>query len=65
VDPNMENRLSRWGIGPRIIVGAGGYMVLAGIATYLWPDICLLRFIPYWVLRVVGGILLTIGIPCG
>jgi protein-S-isoprenylcysteine O-methyltransferase Ste14 len=59
----MDARLSRWGIGPRIIVAAGGYMVLAGIASYLWPEVCLLHPIPYWVLRAVGGILLIAGIP--
>ena len=59
----VKTRLSRWGVGPRIALAAGGYMVLAGVASYLWPDVCLLRFIPYWVLGVVGGGLVTIGIP--
>jgi protein-S-isoprenylcysteine O-methyltransferase Ste14 len=59
----MEARLSRWGIGPRIALAAGGYAVLAAVATYAWPDLCLVRSIPSWTLLVLGGSLLAIGIP--
>jgi protein-S-isoprenylcysteine O-methyltransferase Ste14 len=38
-------------------------MVLAGIATYLWPEVCLLHFLPYRAFLVVGAILLSIGVP--
>lgn len=59
----MSNRLSRWGVGPRILLIAGGYACLAGIATYLWPDVCLIRVVPYPVFLVVGTVLLVIGVP--
>jgi protein-S-isoprenylcysteine O-methyltransferase Ste14 len=38
-------------------------MVLAGIATYLWPEVCLLQSIPYMAFLVIGVILLAVGIP--
>ena len=59
----MANRLSRWGIGPKIAAGAGAYAVLAAAATYVWPDACLLRSLPYAALLVAGAILLILGIP--
>jgi protein-S-isoprenylcysteine O-methyltransferase Ste14 len=59
----MEARLSRWGVGPKIALGAGGYAVLALVASCLWPEVCSLRFIPSWILYSLGGILCVLGIP--
>ncbi len=59
----MTNRLSRWGVGPRIMLTAGGYACLAGIATYLRPEACLIRSIPYPVFLLVGAVLMLVGIP--
>lgn len=59
----MTNRLSRWGVGPRVLLTAGGYACLAGIASYFWPDICLIRVVPYPAFLVVGTVLLVIGVP--
>ena len=58
----METRLSRWGIGPRTFLPTVAYGVLAGAATYAWPDVCLLRWPPYAVLATVGWILLAMGV---
>lgn len=57
------NRLSRWGVGPRILLTAGGYACLMGIATHLWPDVCLIRAVPYRVFLAVGAVFLAVGIP--
>jgi protein-S-isoprenylcysteine O-methyltransferase Ste14 len=59
----MEKRLSRWGIGPRTFLPTAAYGVVAGAATYAWPDACLLRWPPYAVFATVGGILLALGMP--
>ena len=59
----MNRELSRWGVGPSILVTAGTYAAIAGLATYLWPNVCLMPAIPYWCLLMVGILLLLIGVP--
>jgi len=34
-----------------------------GIATHLWPDVCLIRAVPYRVFLAVGAVFLAVGIP--
>jgi hypothetical protein len=58
----MEKRLSRWGVGPKMLLSTATYGVLAGAATYAWPDVCLLRWPPYAVLATVGWIPLAMGV---
>jgi protein-S-isoprenylcysteine O-methyltransferase Ste14 len=52
-----------WGIGPKILVPTFGYWVVAGIATYLWPAVCLVCAVPYVFFLVPGIVLLAIGLP--
>jgi len=59
----MEKRLSRFGIGPRIAAAALAYAAVAGAATYFWPDVCILRWLPYQACAAVAVILLAIGVP--
>jgi len=59
----MNNRLSRFGIGPRILASATAYAVLGGAATYLWPTVCLIPWPPPSVFMTVGIVLLVIGVP--
>jgi len=59
----MEKRLSRFGIGPRTFLPTVAYGLVAGAATYAWPDACLLRWPPYAVFATAGGILLALGVP--
>jgi protein-S-isoprenylcysteine O-methyltransferase Ste14 len=59
----MEARLSRWGVGPKIALGAGAYCVLAVVASRLWPGIFEISFISPWILNTLGGILCTLGLP--
>lgn len=59
----MNRELSRWGIGPRILVSAGVYFAVAGLATWLWPEVCLVTAVPYPVFLVAGIVLLIVGVP--
>ena len=56
------NRLSRWGVGPSIVLAALSYAAIGAIMTYLWPDTYLIRAIPYPVFLVTGASLLVIGV---
>ncbi|MGO8902602.1 MAG: methyltransferase family protein [Isosphaeraceae bacterium] len=57
------NRLSRWGVGPSIVLAALSYAAIGAIMTYFWPDTYLIRAIPYPVFLVTGASLLVIGVP--
>jgi protein-S-isoprenylcysteine O-methyltransferase Ste14 len=59
----MGKRLSRWGAGPRTIGGALGYGAVALAATYAWPGIFELRWLPRNVCITLGVILLAVGVP--
>jgi protein-S-isoprenylcysteine O-methyltransferase Ste14 len=60
---DLKNRLSRWGIGPQIAIGAITYAVVVGAATHRWPNVCQIRILPGAVLVAVGILLLAIGVP--
>jgi protein-S-isoprenylcysteine O-methyltransferase Ste14 len=59
----METRLSRFGIGPRIVLATATYAALASAATYFWPGMCLLQWLPRGILLALGTILVVLGIP--
>lgn len=59
----MGSRLSRWGVGPRIVGAAVAYATLAGLATVLWSDVCAIRQVSYSALLFAGVVLLVLGIP--
>jgi protein-S-isoprenylcysteine O-methyltransferase Ste14 len=59
----MTKEISRWGVGPSILVSAGAYAAVAGLATWLWPNVCLITTVPYSVFLVAGIVLLVIGVP--
>ena len=59
----MAKRMPIWGVGPKIIVPTFAYMAVVGIATYLWPAVCLIRAVPYVLFLVPGVVLLAIGLP--
>jgi len=59
----MDSRkLSLWGVGPSILLSAGGYAAVAGMATLMWPESFLVRAIPYPVFLFAGAILLVLGV---
>ena len=41
---------------------AAGYAVVAGVATWRWPQVCVLSIVP-WVFLVAGLALAVVGIP--
>ena len=59
----MTRELSRWGVGPSIMVSAGAYAAVAGLTTWLRPDVCLVTAVPRMVFLVAGIVLLVIGVP--
>lgn len=59
----MTGKISRWGIGPIILLSSAAYAVLAGLATWQWPDVCCLPSILGRVLSAMGIALLAIGVP--
>jgi protein-S-isoprenylcysteine O-methyltransferase Ste14 len=59
----MKREISRWGVGPTIMVSAGAYAAIAGLATWFWPEVCVISAVPSSVLVVTGIVLLVIGIP--
>jgi len=52
-----------WGVGPKIMAPTFAYLAVAGIATYLWPTIFLVRAVPYVSFLVPGVVLLGNGLP--
>lgn len=56
-------RMSRWGVGPSILMMALSYIVVASTVTHHWPEVCLIRSIPYQVFLIAGVLLLAVGIP--
>lgn len=59
----MKGRLSRWGVGPKVLVTALAYAIVAGIATAIWPATFLIRSVPYSLLVALSLILLALGLP--
>lgn len=59
----MSRELSRWGVGPSIVVSAGAYAAVAGLATWLWPDVCLVTAVPSIVFIVAGIGAVAVGVP--
>jgi protein-S-isoprenylcysteine O-methyltransferase Ste14 len=45
------------------MVSAGAYAAVAGLATWLWPEVCMVSVVPYPVFLVAGIVLLVVGIP--
>ncbi len=56
-------KMSRWGVGPSILMTALCYIAVASTVTHNWPDVCLIRAVPHRVFQVVGVLLLAIGVP--
>ena len=56
-------RMSRWGVGPSILMTALCYIVVASTVTHHRPNVCLIRAVPHRVFQVVGVLLLAIGVP--
>jgi len=58
----MKDRLSRWGVGPRIAAAALTYAAVAGAAAHRWPGVCSIQFVPYVVLVSLAAVFLATGV---
>lgn len=58
----MTERLSRWGIGPKITVPMLLTALFAGAATWHWPEVCIVRAAPRYVTIPCGVAVLTVGL---
>ena len=58
----METRLSRWGVGPRIIGSALLYAAAAVSATYRWPEYCIVPLLRSDVVTAIAVIMLAAGV---
>jgi protein-S-isoprenylcysteine O-methyltransferase Ste14 len=57
------NRMSVAGIGPSVAAPSILWALVAGVATYFWPEWFAIRWPPYPALLTTGVILLAAGIP--
>lgn len=58
----MKKKVTIWGIGPKLIITAVPYFSLASFLSSRFPHIFMLSFIPQFILKSVGGLLLLLGI---
>jgi protein-S-isoprenylcysteine O-methyltransferase Ste14 len=59
----LTDKMTPFGVGPKIFLPAIAYAIIAGIATHFWPDMFLIRSISNSILVTAGIILLILGIP--
>lgn len=52
-----------WGVGPRFTVLSVGYGAVCLAASFLFPDVFRIDFIPAWVLMLLGALLIAAGLP--
>ena len=58
----MTRELSRWGVGPQIAISLLLATLLGGAATWLWPEVCVVRASPRYVTIPCGAVLLAVGL---
>lgn len=54
--------MTRCGIGPTFTIPAVLYGTAAGVLTYLFPDVLVIRCLPYPLLAAAGAVLLAAGL---
>jgi protein-S-isoprenylcysteine O-methyltransferase Ste14 len=59
----MAERMTIWGIGPKLAVFSFAYSIIPLLLTSLAPGFFIVSFIPTHAFRVAGVILLAVGIP--
>ena len=59
----MDERMTIWGIGPKLAVLSLAYSIIPIVLTSLFPRFFVVSLVPPYAFRVVGTILLAIGIP--
>jgi protein-S-isoprenylcysteine O-methyltransferase Ste14 len=58
----MAREISRWGVGPRITIPLLLTTLIAGAATWQWPEVCVVWAVPRCVTIPFGMALLVIGL---
>jgi protein-S-isoprenylcysteine O-methyltransferase Ste14 len=59
----MGQRMTHFGVGPKIFLPGIAYDIVAGLATHYWPDVFLVRSVSGSILAGAGIVLLILGIP--
>lgn len=59
----MVKKMTLLGIGPKITIISCSYFIVASLLTLFYPEIFILKIVPYSFFIVTGSFLLTIGIP--
>jgi protein-S-isoprenylcysteine O-methyltransferase Ste14 len=59
----MEEKMSRWGIGPVFASLSIGYGMMTLLVSRFFFPFFQIGFAPYWLMRVVGMALLAVGVP--
>ncbi len=59
----MEEKMSRWGIGPIFTALSVGYGIVTIVLSRYFHPVFQIKFIPYWFLTILGISLMVIGIP--
>ena len=62
-DPDITGRVTFYVGCTRAIEYLEVYAAVAGLATWLWPHVCLVTVVPRMVFLVAGIVLLVIGVP--
>lgn len=55
--------MSIWGVGPTVGTLTLVYGVIVGVATFKWPGLFTIRFVPYEYLLAVAAVLLAVSLP--
>lgn len=59
----MADRMTIWGVGPRIALFSLAYSLIALLLMHLYPEYFIISFVPQYYFKTAGIILLVIGIP--
>jgi protein-S-isoprenylcysteine O-methyltransferase Ste14 len=62
-EEKMSQKMTHFGVGPKIFVPGIVYDIFAGLATHYWPGGFLIRAIPDSILAGAGIVLLILGVP--
>ena len=59
----MSEKMTHFGVGPKIFLPGIAYDLIAGLATHFWPDVFLIRSVSNSILAGAGIVLLILGVP--
>lgn len=59
----MEEKMSRWGIGPIFTILSIGYGIIVLVINRYFHPVFQIGFVPSWLMPVIGIALIVIGVP--